>query len=143
MIDAEERAIVSEVGDWMERFGDAIHGTRPWHIFGEGPTEVVSGMFGESAAKPFTSADLRFTTRSGDLFATTLGAPGDVVTIEALGDAGQFADRRIDRVEVVGNPAPLNFKRDVAGLQIELPAQAVHKFGVAFRVVGAGLVGPH
>jgi alpha-L-fucosidase len=139
-IDSEERAIVTAIGDWMERFGDAIHGTRPWHIFGEGPTEVVSGMFGESAAKPFTSADLRFTTRSGDLFATTLGAPGDVVTIASLGDAGQFADGRIDRVEVVDNPASLNFKRDAAGLHIEVPGRATHAFGVAFRIIGSGLV---
>jgi alpha-L-fucosidase len=142
-IDSEERAIVTALGDWMERFGDAIHGTRPWRVFGEGPTEVVSGMFGESAAKPFTSQDIRFTTKSGDLFATTLGAPVDTVTISSLGNTGQAADGRIDRVEVVGHDTPLNFTRNAAGLHVAVPGQTVHEFGVALRIAGAGLVHGH
>jgi alpha-L-fucosidase len=142
-IDSEERAIVTAVGDWMERFGDAIHGTRPWHIFGEGPTDVVSGMFGESTAKPFTAKDIRFTTKSGDLFATTLGAPGDVATVASLANTGRFAGGRIDRVEVVGSSTPLNFTRDAVGLHVEVPDQAVHEFGVALRIAGAGLVDGH
>lgn len=139
-IDSEERAIVTAVGDWMERFGDAVHGTRPWHNFGDGPTEVVSGMFGECAAKPFTPRDIRFTTKSGDLFETTLGPPGDSITITALASGSQLANGRIDRIEVVGNDAPLNFRRDAAGLHIDVPDRAVHDFGIAFRIAGAGLV---
>jgi alpha-L-fucosidase len=142
-IDSEERAIVTAVGDWMERFGDAIHGTRPWRVFGEGPTEVVSGMFGESAAKPFSAQDIRFTTKSGDLFATTLGTPGGTVTVASLGNSGQFSDSRIDRIEVVGNNAPLEFRRDAAGLHVDVPGQAVHDFGIALRIAGTGLVGVH
>ncbi|WP_423065178.1 alpha-L-fucosidase [Devosia sp. CN2-171] len=139
-IDSDERAIVTAVGDWMERFGNAIHGTRPWRLFGEGPTEVVSGMFGESAARPFTPRDIRFTTKSGDLFATTLGASAGTMTITSLADGGQFGDARVDRVEVVGSAAPLAFSRDARGLHLELPDGAIHEFGTALRIAGAGLV---
>lgn len=138
-IDSEERAIVTAVGDWMERFGEAIHGTRPWRVFGEGPTPVVSGMFGEAAAKPFTPEDIRFTTKAGELFAMTLGAPTDVVTITSLGDKGELAEGRIDRVELVGADAPLNFTRTPDGLRVEVPGQAMHAFGIALRIKGAGL----
>ena len=139
-IDSEERKIVTAVGDWMESFGDAIHGTRPWRLFGEGPTQVVSGMFGENAAKPFTPRDIRFTTKSGDLFATTLGASAGIVTIASLAGGGQFGDATVNRVEVVGSPEPLAFTRDARGLHVEFPDRAIHEFGTALRVVGAGLV---
>jgi alpha-L-fucosidase len=141
-IDSEERAIVTAVGDWMERFGEAIHGTRPWHVFGEGPTQVVSGMFGESAAKPFTSQDIRFTTKGDDLFATTLGRPYDSVTVSSLGTTGRFGQVAIERVEIVGVGEPVSFRRNRDGLEIEVPDRAAHEFGVALRIMGAGVTRP-
>jgi alpha-L-fucosidase len=139
-IDSEERAIVTAVGDWMSRFGEAIHDTRPWRIHGEGPTHVASGQFGEEAAKPFTAEDIRFTTKSADLYATTLGRPERALSITSLGNAGQLAGGEIHRVEVVGHPEALDFKRDAQGLHVTVPDGAAHGFGVALRVVGSGLV---
>ena len=41
--------------------GEAIFGTRPWRVFGEGPTKPPTGMLNEDQAKPFTGEDVRFT----------------------------------------------------------------------------------
>ena len=71
---------MTAVGEWMQRFGGAIHETRPWRVFGEGPTEVRSGQFGEGSAAPFTGEDIRFTTKPGELFATTLGVAAQTLT---------------------------------------------------------------
>jgi alpha-L-fucosidase len=62
------------------------------------------------------------------------------VTVSSLGNTGPVAGCRIDRVEVVGIDTPLNFACDAAGLHVEVPEQAVHRFGVALRIAGAGLV---
>jgi len=142
-IDSEERAIVEDVGSWMERFGTAIHGTRPWRIYGEGPTEVIPGMFSESAARPFTARDIRFTTKEGDLFATTLGRAGTIVTIESLGTEGLQRDVAVERVELVGELTPLTFTHDRQGLHIEVPQSRNHEFGVAFRIRGRGVGSQH
>ena len=58
--------------------GDAIYGTRPWQIYGEGPTKIIEGpMAEERGATAFTSQDIRFTTKNGDLYATALAWPSD------------------------------------------------------------------
>ena len=130
-IDDKERAIVKGIGSWMQRFGEAIHGTRPWKIAGEGPTQVASGQFGEGSVKPFTAADIRFTTKAGALYAITLGRPGEVVTIAAL------ASSHVRRVEIVGDATPLAFTRDSQGVHITVPAGASHDYGIALKITGA------
>ncbi|ESQ89391.1 alpha-L-fucosidase [Asticcacaulis sp. AC460] len=135
-IDSEERRIVGEIGGWMQRFGDAIYGTRPWRVYGEGPTMVEAGMFSEGKQKPFTAADIRFTTKAGALYALVLGRPGDTLSIAALGrKAGS-----VRRVEVVGAASPLTFRQDAAGLHVTVPSNASHDFGLALKITGKGLV---
>jgi len=40
-----EREILLDIGKWLGTYGDALYGTSPWRVFGEGPTEVVAGQF--------------------------------------------------------------------------------------------------
>ena len=134
-IDEKETAIVEGIASWMTRFSEALYRTRPWKVAGEGPTQVVAGQFSESKTKPFTAADIRFTTKDNALYAMTLGRPeADSLTIASLSDS------RVERVEVVGATAPLDFKRDSAGLHISLPPNASHDYGVALKLRGTGLV---
>lgn len=141
-IDSEEQRIVESIGDWTARFGDAIFDTRPWHIFGEGPTEVASGQFGEAKAKPFTAEDVRFTTKQDDLFAMTLGPPStNSVTVRSLAE-GDGPPGTIERVELVGVPDPLIFTRNATGLHVDLPQHAHDDYGIALRIKGRGIVNP-
>ncbi|MDC7694162.1 alpha-L-fucosidase [Asticcacaulis sp. DXS10W] len=132
-IDSEERKIVEGIGSWMARFSEAIYGTRPWRVFGEGPTQVGVGMFGESAQKPFTAEDLRFTTKDKAFYAITLGRPAQTVTIRSLQGRDQ---KRVKRVEVVGSRDPLTFRQSADGLVIDIPPAASHEFGVALKIYG-------
>jgi alpha-L-fucosidase len=134
-IDEKEVAIVQDIASWMSRFSEAIYGTRPWKVAGEGPTEVVSGQFSEGKTKPFTATDIRYTTKAGALYAMTLGKPEtDGITLTAVKRG------RVERVEVVGSSAPLAFRQDGSGLHIALPATASHAFGVALKIAGTGLI---
>ena len=42
-ITEEETQTLLGTGEWLHVNGEAIYGTRPWKIFGEGPTESASG----------------------------------------------------------------------------------------------------
>ena len=55
----QERLI--EMGAWLDVNGEAIYGTRPWKIYGEGPTAVAAGHFQERNIGAFTAQDFRFT----------------------------------------------------------------------------------
>jgi alpha-L-fucosidase len=137
-IDSEERKIVEGIGEWMGRFSDAIYDTRPWRVAGEGPTQVAaSDIGGESKQKPYTAADIRFTQKNGALYAMVLGRPSlKTVTLTTLSRGGQYAQGRIDRVEVLGAKSPLRFRQDDTGLHIQLPDGLSHEIGVAFKISG-------
>ena len=134
-IDSEERAIVEQIGSWTQRFGEAIYGSRPWKLSGEGPTKITSGKFGEGKMKPFEAADIRFTTKGSVLYAMTLGRVNGMVNIASMANTGA-----VKRVEVVGSDTPLPFTQDGAGLHVAVPSAASHDFGVALKIMGDGLV---
>ncbi|MFN3668218.1 MAG: alpha-L-fucosidase [Brevundimonas sp.] len=135
-IDSDERAILTDIAGWVAVNGEAIFGTRPWRIYGEGPTEVQGGMHGEGAARPWTGQDIRFTTRDDVLYAFALDWPEDGrMVIRAL---GARAEGRIDRVDLVGGGG-LTFRRTDDALVIDLPAGRPVTVAPAVRLSGAGL----
>ncbi|GAA0549936.1 alpha-L-fucosidase [Rhizomicrobium palustre] len=134
-IDEKERAIVEDIASWMGRFGEAIYGTRPWKLYGEGPTSITGGAFGEEKMKSFTAEDIRYTTKAGALYAITMGRPtSGKIFLPAVKDG------KAERVEVVGATAPLSFTQDSTGLVVNLPSGAGHDFGVALKIQGQGLI---
>lgn len=71
-IPEEQVRILLEIGRWLETNGEAIYGTRPWNIYGEGPTKVAGGSFKDTARQAFTRQDIRFTTKGNVLYAIAL-----------------------------------------------------------------------
>jgi alpha-L-fucosidase len=52
----------------MQVNGEAIYGTRPWKVFGEGPAiesaaPISAQGFNEGKGKPFGAEDIRFTVK--------------------------------------------------------------------------------
>lgn len=65
--------------------GEAIYGSRPWLIYGEGPTVTPVGHLSDFKFNGFSNRDVRFTTKDGRLYAIALGWPVDgKLVIEAL-----------------------------------------------------------
>jgi alpha-L-fucosidase len=129
-IPEEAQEILLSMGRWLSTNGEAIYGTRPWKISGEGPTKVVAGSFNDTATKPYSSQDIRFTARGKVLYAIVLAPPvSGGVTIQSL--AGRTD---IKKVELLGSSAKLKWTRDATGLKIELPAQRNDKFPFAFKI---------
>jgi alpha-L-fucosidase len=126
-IDAQERAIVGEIGRWMARNGEAIYDTRPWALFGEGPVmeqaaQMSGAGFNEGKGKPFSAADIRFTAKGETVFAFVMGWPQDgKVTIKSLRSASPYLKKRIARVELIANGFPLDFRQTANGLEVTLP----------------------
>jgi alpha-L-fucosidase len=127
------RQMLYGLGDWPKVNGEAIYGTRPWLLFGEGPTRTGGGGFSEQHDKAFTARDIRFTTKPDALYAITLGWPGQEFTIHSVrvDTAGPDA-----RVELLGNGTVsyrLNAEKQVV---ISVPAQWPCEHAFAFKLTG-------
>ena len=133
----EDEQILTEIGDWLAINGEAIYATRPWKVFGEGPTEVVAGGFSDTKRKPFTAKDIRFTTKGEALYAITLGEPKQSVAITSLGRSAGLERRKVKRVELLGRRGPCVFRQADGALQIDLPASLPTRHASAFKITFA------
>jgi alpha-L-fucosidase len=115
----ESQTLLADLAPWMRVNSEAIHGTRPWRIYGEGPTEVASGAFQESAA--YTAQDIRFTARGDTLYAITLGEPRGTVAIRSLGRSAEHGARSVRRVRLLGASQALSFQQTDDALIVTLP----------------------
>ncbi len=135
-IDREEEAILDGMSRWVAINGEAIFGSRPWRLYGEGPTRPKAGMQNEDAAKAFTARDIRFTTNKGALYALFLVPPRGAATIASLA-SGSIAGS-IERVTLLGG-GTVDHRRDGAGLHLELPGAGAAGFVPVVRIDGKGL----
>jgi alpha-L-fucosidase len=134
----EVQAVLRDVGSWLRTNGEAIYGTRPWKIYGEGPTKVTAGSFHDTDTASYTAEDFRFTTRGNALYAIELGWPSsDNTVIHSLGTT-PLKGQQIASVALLGSAEKPSFQQQPDGLHIHLPAQARGKYAFAFRIEFSG-----
>jgi alpha-L-fucosidase len=119
---------------------EGIYGTRPWKIYGEGPStqsEKPGGAFDEDQRKPLSAADVRFTTKRDALFAFVMGWPEKEAVVQALGTASPQSPGKIVNVELLGHPGHLTWTQEATGLSVELPAEKPSDYAVTLKVAFA------
>ncbi len=130
----EVQQVLRDVGAWLRVNGEAIYGTRPWKLYGEGPTKVAAGSFHDTDTGNYTADDFRFTSRGDALYAIELGWPsGAEATIQSLGSVA-LPNQEIESVALLGSDSKLQFEQQPDALHIQLPAQAPGKYAFAFRI---------
>lgn len=134
-IPEEEQSLLRGIGSWLARNGEAIYGTEPWIVYGEGPTSVVSGTFNDTKRNPFTTEDIRFTTRGETLYAIVLAKPENrKLTIRSLGSGSRLFSGAVESVALLGTEETLAWELTSDGLIVELPDGAESVFAPALRI---------
>ena len=138
-LDADEMKILDEITAWMAVNGEAIHGTRPWKVAGEGPNTVTvdpKKRHAEDSRKDFTADDVRFTTKGGTLYAFFMGWPDRELLIAPLARDRSYLAGKILDVELVGFRGKVTWKHADEGLRVQLPTERPSRHACALKITG-------
>jgi len=123
LIPQNQQDILLETGRWLDVNGEAIYASRPFTVFGEGPTkQEKAGMFLDKTT--YGAQDIRYTRKGNTVYAIVLGWPGDNVTITL--SAFATSDKRVPKIKkasVLGSSENLVFTQDVFGAHIKTPSK--------------------
>jgi len=132
-IPEEAREILLEMGKWLEVNGEAIYGTTPWLVYGEGPHRIEKpGPFNEDEKVRYTGEDIRFTAKDDTLYAICLGWPGEEITIRSV--AEKFYESEIKSIKMLGIDEILPWKMTKEGLKIKTPARRPCDHAYVFKI---------
>lgn len=132
--------LMGEMGAWLEVNGRAIYETRPWTIFGEGPTRLPEGGHKVERIKiAYEAKDIRYTKKSDtEFFAIVMDRPQGHITLKTLStDIGAF-NSEIAKVELLGSEEEIEWERNEKGLVIKAPMSLPTDYAHAFRITTKG-----
>lgn len=120
-IPKEAQDILCEIGDWLKNNGEAIYNTRPWSVYGEGPTTVPDGYLDE-ITPDFTSEDFRFTQSIDQSRMYIIGMKypekSRKIVIKTLNK--EFLQEQLKKVILLNGEKELDFSVTETGLEINL-----------------------
>ncbi|MBC7914626.1 MAG: alpha-L-fucosidase [Pyrinomonadaceae bacterium] len=140
-LDDKEIFFLKELEGWMNVNGESIYGTRPWVIYGEGPSVKNDATAKDSTVAPrgmgpaMTAKDIRFNKKGNVLYATALGWPDDnKITIKTLATNSTHFKDKIAKVELLGSKQKLQYTQNESGLLVTIPGQKVNDYGVVLKI---------
>ena len=130
--------ILDEIGKWTPANGEGIYGTRPWKIYGEGPStqkNQAKGQFGGvKDVRPYEATDIRFTTKGETLYAFCMSSPTGDIKITSLGKTSKLNNKTIASVKILGSNEKLAWKQESGALVITKPSKLPEWQVVTFKI---------
>lgn len=121
-IDEEARFTLEKIAQWYAVCGEAVYGTRPFRIFGEGDTRVHIEGFREDKTE-WNSSDFRFVAKENILYAFMMKASeSGIAVIKSLN-----SDENVKSVKLLGY-GDVRFSQNFGVLTVKLPEKLPTEF---------------
>jgi alpha-L-fucosidase len=146
-ISPEDTAILTHIGQWLSKNGEAIYGTRPYTVAGEGVTigtnedynaerlkaQMKDGLAMESGQYHLTGDDVRYTQTDEALYVIGFGIPeNNTLRLRALRDGSELGAVRSARM--LGTDAKVAFERSGEYMTLHLPEDRPFAEGFVIRL---------
>lgn len=124
-IPEQAQKILLQIGDWLRTNGEAIYATRPFALFGEGPTKAPKNPTEKNKdIQSYTPQDIRFTASRDHryVYAIALGWPASgSLTMHTLFKGNPYLSAPVCAVDLIGDSAHIAFEQADYGLHLTLP----------------------
>ena len=125
--------ILDGIGKWMDVNGEAIYGTRPWSVFGDGPSLSLNQGKGHHEGvkdvRSYLPGDLRFTQKDNNLYVFAMEHPEQDMIIKSFP-----ADKNIKSIKMLGSKEKIRWEKTAYGLKISVPQNMPDFNTVVFKV---------
>ena len=131
-------AILEEIAAWTAVNGEGIYCSRPWKIYGEGPSisKQEKGTFGGVRdVRPYLPEDIRFTTKGDTLYVFCMDKPSGDIKISSLGKNSPVNDRKVKSVKLLGGNEKLKWEQLDDALVISRPSILPDWQVITFRLI--------
>lgn len=121
-----QRDVLLEMGEWLDKYGEAIYDTRPFVVFGHGTAKDEKGHFGGvKTDKAKTAEDIRYTQKGNTVYAFQLGnpKPGDSVLLKGFATAEGRPAMKVSSITMLGSGGKVKAESTDEGLTITVPAE--------------------
>jgi len=139
-IDEKELKVVEGITAWMDINSECIYETRPWFIYGEGPkaesANPINGQgFNEGQGSPYSSNDIRFTSKEDTLYAVVMEWPenNEEILIKSLASDSPYFNDKLNEVSMLGGDIA-SYKFDDKGLIVGLSGKSDVDAPVVLRI---------
>lgn len=145
-IPPEQQIIIETVGDWLKINGEAIYGTRPWKVYGDGKSVrgesevddnsevrnagddvVAKKKTGEHynqrtiASPAFAHDEVRFTTKDDDFYIIILNPGSGTFDVPTLGLKNEMNPGKLKSLNRLDDGKGIAFRQNENNASIDLP----------------------
>jgi alpha-L-fucosidase len=134
-IPQDQRDVLLAMGKWLDMFGGAIYGTRPFVVYGEGPTQLQKGGHFIKEVE-YTPQDIRYTKKANTVYAILLGNPGGgtEIVLNEFGNGGAAENFHVKDVVMMGSNASLVWEQTNGGIRIVCPNRVPDETAFVFAM---------
>ena len=123
VISAPQQAVLRGIGQWLQANGAGIYGTRPFKVFGQGPSNAAIRLHSNINEAKFGPKDIRYTQKGQKVYAFWLKPNAETATLNlvAFGKENHIVNDLVKSVKLLDGHQEVEWEQGAGSLVVHLP----------------------